>query len=286
MVLVVVLAGIGLVVAQAISNYELLPAAQTRFADYDHLLQGGSITADQHEQFVAANTTEIERLEATLDPAAYGGLSARFAGSAVGVLLAVFMAAAFVGAEFRWGYWSMLLVREPRRHRLLASKLVTIAMATIVLATILVAAGYVAGLILAALHDVPAASGSGFGAVMAALPRAWIPALLYAVIATVGSIVARSSLAGVGTAGGLIMADGLLLSDIGVFGNVSPVHRVANLVEVSQSPVRSVIWFPGGGFPAGGIAAADVAVLFGWAAVAVLGAVLVVRRTEYGRQSD
>jgi len=168
----------------------------------------------------------------------------RSAGTLWGVLFTVLFVSTLFGAEWRWGVWKTLLTHEPRRGRVLASKIVA--------TWTLVAVGYAVVLLVvtgidAVYHMIWSVHGSG-GPSWASLGMGFLHGLpgleLYATLAAAFAIFLRGSMAGLGGPLLLLVLDGLLLTRFVWLRPYSPTQQVAALLpRIPSNEVVSTMWF-------------------------------------------
>lgn len=168
----------------------------------------------------------------------------RTAGTLWGVVFTVLFVSTLFGAEWRWGMWKTLLTHEPRRGRVLASKLIAM--------WALVAVGYAVVLlgvtgIDAVYRAIWSVHGSG-GPTWASLGMGFLHALpgleLYATLAAAFAMFIRGSMAGLGGPLLLLLLDGLLLTRFAWLRAYSPTQQVAALLpRVPSNEVVSSMWF-------------------------------------------
>jgi ABC-type transport system involved in multi-copper enzyme maturation permease subunit len=169
----------------------------------------------------------------------------RSLGTFVGILFAVLFSATFLGAEIRWGVWRTLLTHEPRRGRMVASKLG--AMLTYVLV------GFILCLVVSTVIDVlmrnvlDVSTSANVGPAISRLVKeaGWAALSLgvYATISGALTLTVRTSLAGV-TALLLLLGDHLLVSKFTWLRAYLPVQNVASLLPQPATITSGYVWPP------------------------------------------
>jgi hypothetical protein len=165
-------------------------------------------------------------------------------GTFVGIVFVVLFASTFIGAEFRWGVWRSLLTHEPRRGRVLSSKL--LALWTIVFA------GFAAALAVTIAVDVVMksslhihSSAGGPSALRIAKESGWavLSLELYATIGGMLALAVRTSFAGLATLL-LIVGDHLITGKYHFLRHYLPVQQVGTLLPDPQFVDTGYVWFP------------------------------------------
>jgi hypothetical protein len=167
----------------------------------------------------------------------------RSLGTLYGVGWAVLLGATFFGAEMRWGVWRTLLTHEPRRGRLLLSKLGALWTFIAMFAAIGLAVSAATDVIMRAVADVHASAGpSTWHLVKQAL---WmvLPIEMYATWAAALALAIRTSIAGVGALV-LMVGDHLLTSKFTWFRVLLPTQQIAWLSSGTDEGARTgYAWF-------------------------------------------
>jgi len=168
----------------------------------------------------------------------------RTLGTFVGVVFVVLFGSTFIGAEFRWGVWRTLLTHEPRRGRVLRSKLV--AMWTIVILSFVATLAVVSGVDMvmrSVLHI--HAPGGGPSALRLAKESGWavLSLGLYSTIAATLALAVRTSFAGLATLM-LTVGDHLIVQKYHFLRHYLPVEQIGSLLPHSDLIDTGYVWFP------------------------------------------
>lgn len=194
-------------------------------------------------QLTSAVRRELEEREQELSWRATLRDRLRAAGTLWGVILAVIAGATLLGAEWRWGVWRTLLTHEPRRGRVLLSRLGML--------WVVVGLGFVAVIAFAsgmdalfrAFVDVDASGGPGPKTLGRDAAKALLSVEVYATIAGVLATTVRASFAGIGSLV-LLLGEGLLVRRFESIRHFSPAQQVARLFDVQLLQGGVVWWEP------------------------------------------
>lgn len=219
-----------------------LPNGQGFGPSFDaKILQGSNGQAPDPQvlrDFFNTNKAQIEDGVKQAAAVLYGDFSprqilvarARSLGSLWGVIFVTLLAATLFGAEWRWSVWRTLLTHEPRRARVLFGKLAAL--------WLLVAIAFIAtlGLIAAAdtvfrlVYNITASSGPTVGGIALRAGRALLGLEFFATLAATFAMMFRSSLAGLGGAGAIALADGVATQHFVFLRHYLPDQQVAVLL--------------------------------------------------------
>ena len=164
-------------------------------------------------------------------------------GTFVGMVFVVLFAATFIGADFRWGVWRTLLSHEPRRAKVLASKLA--AMWTFVIVGFLVALAVTTGVDVAMRSVLHVHANGGPSTIHLAKESGWaaLSLELYATIAATLALAVRTSIAGIASLL-LTVGDHLIVGKYHWLRHFSPVQQVAALLPTPERIATAYVWFP------------------------------------------
>ncbi len=115
----------------------------------------------------------------------------------LGIILVAILAASTVGTEYGWGTLRQTLARGTSRSRYLTSKLLSIAISTFIGVMIAVAVGLIATIITSMLVEGGIEWGSFIGYFIASLGRTLLVLVVYISMATLFSVLLRSSALGI-----------------------------------------------------------------------------------------
>jgi ABC-type transport system involved in multi-copper enzyme maturation permease subunit len=164
-------------------------------------------------------------------------------GTFVGIVFAVLFGATFIGADFRWGVWRTLLTHEPRRGRVLTSKLS--AMWTYVLLGFVVTLAVMTGVdvVMRSISNVHASGGPTVARLAKESGWALLSVEMYATMAAALALAVRTSIAGIATLL-LTVGDHLLISKYHWLRHFFPVQQVAALLPTPERLATAYVWFP------------------------------------------
>lgn len=195
-------------------------------------------------QLVSALRENLDEQEHALSPAATLHSRARAAGTFWGVLFAVLAGASLLGAEWRWGVWRTLLTHEPRRGRVLLSRL---AMLWIVVAGgLAVTLGFTFGTdaLFRALTDVDATGGPGIMTLARSAGKSLLSLEFYASMAGALATIVRTSFAGIGSLV-FLLAEGLAAGRFNWLRHFLPAQQVGTLIPpFAGADTTGYAWWP------------------------------------------
>lgn len=186
---------------------------------------------------------ELDKDASALGPLATLHQRIRAAGTFWGVLFAVILGATLLGAEWRWGVWRTLLSHEPRRQRVLFSRLLMLWLTVLGGLLITLAFTVVADTVFRIMTDVHARGGPGFGEVLRSFGETVLSLEVYGTIAGSLATIARASFAGIG---GLVflLADGIATGRFKWLRHILPAQQVATLIPTPIFPETGYAWWP------------------------------------------
>ena len=194
-------------------------------------------------QLIEGQRRTLERTELSLAPRHVFESRIRALGVFLGIGLMVLLGATFFGAEVRWGVWPTLLTHEPRRGRVLASKLA--ALWTLVLIGFALTLGVVAGVdaVMRVVTDVDATGGPGVVRLAKEAGWAVLSLELYATMAAALALTIRTSIAG---AAALLLAlgDHLIVEKYKWLRHFLPTQQIATLLPQPTDVASGYAWFP------------------------------------------
>jgi hypothetical protein len=154
------------------------------------------------------NQQDLRNLRTYLGPRYVHRFVLGFWGTLPGILTSMLLAATLFGAEFRWDYWKMLAIQEPRRVRIVGAKLIVLGLLTITGLLVLLLTSFGLNELFLNLHNFkvervrpPLLEIAGW------LGRAFITTYTYGTIASAISVAFKSALSGFGGAFGVLFLD-------------------------------------------------------------------------------
>jgi len=192
---------------------------------------------------IEGQETLIGRMERDLAPMRVLETRIRALGTFLGIGFMVLLGATFFGAEFRWGVWPTLLTHEPRRGRVLATKLA--GLWTLVLFGFLLSLAAVTGVdaIMRTLDGVSATGGPSVTRLAEQAGWALLSLEMYATMAASLALIVRTSLAGVAS---LVIAlgDHLAVQTYRWLRHFLPTQQIASLLPMPMGVTSGYAWFP------------------------------------------
>lgn len=173
-------------------------------------------------------------------------------GTLPGIFLAVLLASTIFGADFRWDFWKMLALQEPRRVRILLAKFLVLGVLILIALVVLLGTSYGFNALFLRAHSfkTEAAVFPSFVEIGSWLARAFLSSYSYAAVAGLVVVAFESALGGSGVTLGFLAIDSLLFdakSDAPIYHfSASPAQQVANLFgSLPDLPlgIYGIVWF-------------------------------------------
>ena len=185
----------------------------------------------------------IARMERDLAPMRVFEVRIRALGTFLGIGFMILMAATLFGAEYRWGVWPTLLTHEPRRGRVLATKLA--ALWTLVLVGFLLSLAVITGVdaLMRSLDGIDATGGPRVARLAKQGGWALLSLEMYATMAASLALMVRTSLAGIAS---LVVAlgDHLAVAKYRWLRHYLPTQQIASLLPTPTGISSGYAWFP------------------------------------------
>jgi hypothetical protein len=193
-------------------------------------------------QLIDSQKGLVHQTEQILGPRSLFSTRVRALGTFVGIVFAVLLGASFTGAEFRWGVWPTLLTHEPRRGRVLGSKLAALWTLVVIGFIAALATTFGVDVVMRIVSHVHASGGPT--AVRLAKESGWatLSLELYATIAAAIALALRTSLAGMLTLL-LPIGDHLLIDKYHWLRHYFPVQQIATLLPAPHRVGTAYVWF-------------------------------------------
>lgn len=192
---------------------------------------------------IAGQENLIARMEKDLAPMRVLEVRIRALGTFLGIGFMILMAATLFGAEYRWGVWPTLFTHEPRRGRVLATKLA--ALWTLVLVGFLLSLAVITGVdaLMRTLDGIDATGGPSIARLAKQGGWAVLSLETYATMAASLALMVRTSLAGIASLL-VALADHLAVEKYRWLRHYLPTQQIASLLPTPTGVSSGYAWFP------------------------------------------